>query len=515
MTSDVITNVSVVGLTCLSIAIYLNKFVSRYKHRYESNPLCTFTVRFCLFVVFLITFILPIDILLVSIVKNPDGTFKKWATDETLARIEDGVFQTYYTLYGVASSLIFIFIPFLHFFNDESNSSSTGRLHSAIRYTFAFLLLMIVLFVCGAYIYPENLGPSNIFDKITLKGETKFQSALTFVLAIVTTIGLIDVSFYTASGIFSWPIGLLLGTSSLSSRYDCVSDRVDLLRIQIANLRQKSRVEQLSQRDQERLDKAEEELARLDREEALLAGQRHSWTYKLRKVIRPTQIVFGTIFGAVSLIILTTLITVNTDRIMHSNGPKQGYVLLKPTLFNPLEYVFTKLQDYIFFGPMPLLLVVCFLIVATISGIRNLGLWFMLSRLYRIKVGRTQPQALLFFCMTMMFAALSFNLLLYSMAPQYITFGNQKYKSQSTYGNSTVGETKPCTMDDYHKECIITRSSALLMRMMSQVWLFGAIFYWSSWIFVAVGTVSFIAYLYRGKRQAAHDIVESDEEFEE
>lgn len=96
MISEAIINLGIVGITFLILLIYLIRFVFRYKHEYESNPLCTLTVVFCLLIVLLATFVLPVDIFLVSFVKEPNGDFKEWATNETLANIDKAVFGTYY-----------------------------------------------------------------------------------------------------------------------------------------------------------------------------------------------------------------------------------------------------------------------------------------------------------------------------------------------------------------------------------------------------------------------------------
>lgn len=99
MISQAIINLGIVGATFVILLIYLIRFVLRYKHQYESNPLCTSTVVFCLLIVLLVTFILPVDIFLVSFVKEPDGSFKQWATNETLATIDKSVFAAYYSKY--------------------------------------------------------------------------------------------------------------------------------------------------------------------------------------------------------------------------------------------------------------------------------------------------------------------------------------------------------------------------------------------------------------------------------
>lgn len=96
MISEAIVNLGIVGITFLLLLLYLIRFVLRYKHEYESNPLCTSTVLFCLLVVLMATFVLPVDIFLVSFVKEPNGSLKDWATNETLTTIDDAVFAAYY-----------------------------------------------------------------------------------------------------------------------------------------------------------------------------------------------------------------------------------------------------------------------------------------------------------------------------------------------------------------------------------------------------------------------------------
>lgn len=99
MISEAIINLGIVGASCIILLIYLIRFTLRYKHEYESNPLCTLTVLFCLIIVLLATFILPADIFLVSFVKESDGSFKQWATNETLKSIDNAVYAAYYCKY--------------------------------------------------------------------------------------------------------------------------------------------------------------------------------------------------------------------------------------------------------------------------------------------------------------------------------------------------------------------------------------------------------------------------------
>lgn len=538
MITEPVVNLSIVGATCILLAIYLIRFVSRYKHEYESHPLCTLVVLFSLLVVLLATFILPIDIFLVSYVKEPDGTFKSWATNATLTKIDTVVFNAYYckynlqvhtetinialiltsiilliALYGITVFSVFILIPFFHFYNEERENNPNHRLHNAIKYTFFSTFIMGTMLLLGASLHTSGFDPNEIFSRIFhLTETTRFRNAITIILTFITTAGFLNVAFYTASGIFSWPIGLLLGTSSVSNRLEVVNEAEIQLRTRINTLQAKLRLGQLGPRDRLQLLELEEQLRNLEREEAALATNSSSITYKLRCAIRPLQKIVGFLSGILSIVLVVSLILANLDRFLHGTGPKEGYVLLKPTMFNPISYICSKAQELTSVGPFPLLIITSFLLIATISGMRNLGLWFLFARIHRIKPGRTHPQALLFFCTSVMFAAMAFNLVIYSMSTEYVTFGGQNYITKGANGTTLV---QPCTFQDYNESCVLSRASILLIRMMSQLWVFGAIFYWQSWMFVAVSLISFAAYLVRGKRSATHGLVTDENEVED
>lgn len=89
-------HLSVIAVAYLAMLFYCIRFVLRYKHKFESNKLCTAVVILCLIVVLLSTLLLPADIFLTSWVKNLDGSLKDWATKETLATIDQAIFISYY-----------------------------------------------------------------------------------------------------------------------------------------------------------------------------------------------------------------------------------------------------------------------------------------------------------------------------------------------------------------------------------------------------------------------------------
>ncbi|KAI5085629.1 putative lysosomal cobalamin transporter, partial [Silurus meridionalis] len=49
------------------------------------------------------------------------------------------------------------------------------------------------------------------------------------------------------------------------------------------------------------------------------------------------------------------------------------------------------------------------------------------GQLYKIRPQRTRPQALLFLCMILLLIVLHTSYMIYSLAPQYVMYGSQKY----------------------------------------------------------------------------------------
>lgn len=55
---------------------------------------------------------------------------------------------------------------------------------------------------------------------------------------------------------------------------------------------------------------------------------------------------------------------------------------------------------------------------------------FFQLQLYKIRPKRTRPQALLFLCMILLLIILHTSYMIYSLAPQYVMYGSQKYLVQ-------------------------------------------------------------------------------------
>ena len=54
----------------------------------------------------------------------------------------------------------------------------------------------------------------------------------------------------------------------------------------------------------------------------------------------------------------------------------------------------------------------------------------LLLQLYKIRPKKTRPQALLFLCMILLLIVLHTSYVIYSLAPQYVMYGSQKYLAE-------------------------------------------------------------------------------------
>jgi hypothetical protein len=74
----------------------------------------------------------------------------------------------------------------------------------------------------------------------------------------------------------------------------------------------------------------------------------------------------------------------------------------------PVDYVLVSLIVY-FFG------------AATMSGVKTLGVRFCHLQMFKIRPGRTPPQGMLFLAFILMFTMMSLNVVLMTLAPQYVS----------------------------------------------------------------------------------------------
>ena len=150
--------------------------------------------------------------------------------------------------------------------------------------------------------------------------------------------------------------------------------------------------------------------------------------------------------------------------------------------------------------------------MTSISGVNQIGIRFMWLPLYKIRPHGTKPQALTIMSLILILILVALNVILYALAPDYTTYGSQKYLAISPYNT-----TKLLNCDDEHapiEECTMTRVSMLLLAFHTKAWIFGATFYWLTWAFVVILCVGIVYSLVqcRRRRPQVPDSTNSDQE---
>jgi LMBR1 domain-containing protein 1 len=440
---------------------------------------------------------------------------------------------SYYALYGVVFALLFAVIPFVYFYFEEKNDDGFGnenRLCTAFKYTIGFVFVAIILMMVGAFVPLRESPPLNatsewekiefLFDDL---GKNRGEDALSMVLSILSVLGMVNLIFYTGFGIFSWPMGLIRGTRSAKNQFEEIQDKHLVNQTRINTLKDRERVSgRLTDRERRQLAQLEDEERQNTREEQAVDEVRQTLWYKCRLVLRPLEVVIGVVLGILALLIWISLLLTNIDKAMHSLGPKLGYALPKRTLPNPLDIILVYLQRVFPLDYILIFIITWFLVLATLSGIRNLGVRILFFPLYKLKYKRTRPQGLLMACVTLMLTVLAVNIFLYFVSPQYATYGSQKYISTNVTGvfsdefdsiestNVTVSII-PCDSNARPDTCIMTRNSALLTRFFYKAWFFGAIYYWCSWVFIAVSGLAAFYVVIREPKTVTDGINDEDE----
>ena len=135
------------------------------------------------------------------------------------------------------------------------------------------------------------------------------EDALSMVLSILSSFGIIQVVIFTGFGMASFPIGLIRGTKSAAQQIERIQDSHLTNQTKINALRDRERIgNRLTARERRQLAKLEENERAITREEQYLLTYRGSLFYKLRNLMRPIQIGFGFICGALALVIWVSLL---------------------------------------------------------------------------------------------------------------------------------------------------------------------------------------------------------------
>lgn len=141
--------------------IIASVFVYIYQAPNERSIPVTIVSIFTLVSLLATLLLLPVDIALVSSTTSSSlGRRKDWATQDRVDSIKKEVEIVYYTLYTLDALLCLIVIPFTYFWHeeydevdhDEGNQTLGQRFWGAFKYTIAFILLVVILFLIGFFV---------------------------------------------------------------------------------------------------------------------------------------------------------------------------------------------------------------------------------------------------------------------------------------------------------------------------------------------------------------------------
>lgn len=136
-------------------------FVYTYQTARERSAAVTVVCIFTLTSLFATVLLLPVDVALVSSTTSSKlGQRKDWASQDRVDNILLTLKIVYYTLYSLDALLCLVVVPFTYFWYEEYDEVATEertqtigkRLWGALKYTLAFIALVIILFVVGFFI---------------------------------------------------------------------------------------------------------------------------------------------------------------------------------------------------------------------------------------------------------------------------------------------------------------------------------------------------------------------------
>ncbi|XP_012672561.1 lysosomal cobalamin transport escort protein LMBD1 [Clupea harengus] len=525
---------SIFAIVLLVILVFCWVYIRKYQSRRESEVVSTITAICSLAVALITSALLPVDIFLVSFMKFPNGTYKDWAANnETRGQIEDTVLYGYYTLYSIILFCVFLWIPFVYFYyeeKDDDNINKCSQVKNALKYTIGFVIVCAALLLIGAFVPlqpPPNTNATQ-WEKMQYLVEefgNHGLAALSFSISSLTLIGMLAVITYTAYGMSVLPLNLIKGTRSIV--YERLENTEDMEDIEQQVEKLKSKCEDgrpLSTRDRRNLQDLETKLQVLQRRSRHLEIAERNCCTKVGSALRPLKILLGVFFILVALLFAVALFISNLDKALHSAGFSSGFVVFGTNLTNPLNELLLALQPVFPLDYVLITVITMYFVFTSMAGIRNMGIWFFWVRLYKIRPKRTRPQALLFLCMILLLIVLHTSYMIYSLAPQYVMYGSQKYLLQSPVpipgpspgnqstpapspGNQTTVSTKICDANAPEDQCTVTRSYLFLHKF----WFFSTIYYFGNWAFIGVFLIGLTVSCCKGKKSVIEGEVEADD----
>ncbi|KAK4499058.1 hypothetical protein PRZ48_009570 [Zasmidium cellare] len=538
---------------CLGILFFISAiFVFVYQKPGERTIgvtiICWLTVLALLATVLL----MPVDVALVSSTTNRRlGRKKDWATPD---KVDDTLYTlkvVYYTLYSLDAVLCLLVVPFAYFYYEEYDEVATeegqqtvlGRLWGAFKWTIAFILLCVVLFLVGFFVPVAKKARDEHKDLDYFKDlltENHGERALTFAIGVLILVGTIIYCLYTGPGLALLPVSLIKSAPSVSAPQLAESTSSQLAQNQERQRQLEGRsagrdggLDPRDRRELEALVREERTLRRRERLAAENAGEGRNFFVrawlKLEAIFRPLKLIFGWLLLIISLIIFASMIITMVDKIKNSVCKTScGYLLGKAKIFQPVNalLIYTARVfpiDYIIF-----LLLTLLFFCASVVGLGSIGIRFLWVTLFRIRKGHTTPNAMLMatVLLTLTVFALNYSLAMI-VAPTYATFGPQTFCDRPSHTPDLQPDcskhhnaVKPCserTDNPIAKMvCTPTVLSTFLNRITANFPYFGVVDFYAQFAFLGIFIIVFLMTLFRVPKldedQIDEDLREEEEE---
>ncbi|KAI1128668.1 hypothetical protein F5Y10DRAFT_239983 [Nemania abortiva] len=497
-------------------------------------------------------FLLPVDIALVSSTTSTAlGTKKDWATPKRVDNIIYTLKVVYYSLYSFDALLCLIIIPFSYFWYEEydeveeqeGNQTFGSRLWGAFKYTIAFILLVVIIFLIGFFVPAVGNRDGKHLDLDFFKrllDENKGEKALTFALGLLMTLGTLLYILYSGAGFALLPISFIKSAPSISAPqlYETTTSQLEQNRERQRQLelRNAGRADGMPAKDRRELDALAREERTLVRRERLAAeaqGQGktfivRTWA-KICAVFRPVKLIGGILLVLLSLLVWVSMLITGIDKAANSVCKEHcGYILAHINVFQPINWIFVETArafpvDYVL---MALLILLFF--SSSISGIATIGIRFLWLRIFQIRKGRTAPQALLMATVMIALITLAINYAIAMLvAPQYASYGTQTFCDLPPHHPDELPDcsknpeaVKPCSErvtshNSATQVCTPTMMSTFLNRITLTWPVFGAIDFWAQFAFLGVFLIVFVTALFRTPKLNVSEIDEEAEADEE
>jgi len=252
----------------------------------------------------------------------------------------------------------------------------------------------------------------------------------------------------------------------------------------------------------------------LDRKEKVLSRQgerlnKKAWYRTCYSVMKPFLFVFGFVFLLVSILIWVSILLTTIDKTVHqhdlcTSSTACGFVLANPQIFNPVDVVLTKAAQFFPLDYVIVAILVVYIFMATLSGIVKIGIRFLWIRLFEIRRGGSAPQGLLLASVILILSIMALNFEITTLAPQYSTFGTQKYLFNQTVtdGNNVtrlVTELRPCDLRSPDGECTMTQIAQIVNKISIQTAFFGVIYFYATWVFLAFTLIGTFIALFKAR----------------